>query len=127
MGIWARMWMTPAQRTLKDPDAFQAPQSRDALLKEIAETPGYCHERRAWMTRSAKEIGSGPTLTIKEVERSADASAFARDTNRERAYHNFAIGSALGDDGLLSLMITRANQIANGIQPGAKSMLGDAF
>lgn len=127
MRFLARLWMTPAQRSLKDPAAFDAPHARADLLQAIASEPGYCHERRGWMTRSANEIGSGPTLTIREVEHSADRSAHARDTNRERAFHNAAIGFALGDDGLLALMIGRANQIADGIQPGAKAMLSDAF
>ncbi|MEQ9504377.1 MAG: hypothetical protein RIT81_46400 [Deltaproteobacteria bacterium] len=126
MRMFARMFMSPAQRALKDSDAFRTPQSRDALLQEI-QTYGYDHERLAWVTRSAQDIGSGPNLTIREVEQAADRSAYARDTNREPAYHNFAIASALGDDGLLQLMIQRANRIADGIQPGAKAMLSDAF
>lgn len=124
----SRLMMTPTQRNLTDPAAFGEKVSRSEVLAGIqSECKGYDHERLAWMQRSAKEIGSGPTLTIAQVERSRDASKAARDRGYDRAYGEFPILSALGDDALLQFMVARANRLAEGIQPGAKAMLSDAF
>lgn len=122
------MWMSPAQLALKDPEAYKRPIRREAVIADIdSGRLGRDHETTAWMRRAAEEVNEGGDLTIAAAEDSAYRAKAARDRPHDRAYHNFAILSAIGSDALLKYLIARANKIADSVQPGAADELADAF
>lgn len=129
MAFLQRLFMDAHQRRLTDPSQYRAPVDREAVLAELeAGASGVtCHETLPSMKRAAKEIDEGKPLTIAKVADSYDRMLGAVKRPHDRCFHEFAVITLAGDRALLDYLITRANKLADGIQPGAQAALGGAF
>lgn len=129
MAFLQRLFMDSHQKRLTDPAAYKAPVDRDQVLAEIdAGASGIrCHETLPAMRRSLQEINEGGPLTIAKVADSFESMHKAISRPHDRCFHDFGVLALAGDRALLDYLITRANNLADGIQPGAKAELGGAF
>ena len=124
-----RLLMDTHQRRLTDPSAYDAPVDRQAVLAELdAGAAGHrCHETNQFMRRAATDIADKGDLTIRKVADAYDKSRRMVRQGFDPAYGDFPQLTLCGDHALLEYLIGRANDLAAGIQPGAKDALGSAF
>jgi hypothetical protein len=125
------MLMDEYQRDLVDPTQYHTPVDARQVLAEVK--AGYAgrvdHESYGAMLRAIDELGISKDgkLTIARVadaKRSMDAAIAAP---HDRAYDEWAVITNCGNWVLLRYLMTRADAIAKGIQPGATMMLSAAF
>lgn len=129
MGWMQRIFMDSHQKKLVDPSAYRQPLDRAQVLAEVdAGASGVrCHETLPSLRRAIKETNEGGALTIAHVADAYESTLRTVRAPHDGCYHEFLTIALAGDSALLNFLTQRANQIAQGIQPGAKAALGSAF
>lgn len=124
-----RLFMDSHQKQLVDPNQYRQPLDREQILKEIdAGASGVrCHETLPALRRAVMETNEGGPLTIAKVADAYESTLSSVRGPHERCYHDFLTIALAGDNALLSYLTRRANDLAQGIKPGAAAVLGRAF
>lgn len=126
MGFFARLFMDPHQRQLRRPEDYRAPLDVEAIRAEVrgaVKDP----ESRDLMLSELADYGAAKPLTLARVVEDGYSLREATSRATDRALHELGVEATLGAELMTGFLIRRANQLADGIRPGAAAALGDAL
>ena len=126
MRLLDRLFMDPHQKQLTRPQDYKAPLDVEQVKAEVsAQVKDY--ETRSLMLAELSGFGPARPLTIAGVVQDGYALSAAMDRNTDGALHQFGVEAKLGASLVTGFLTRRANQLADGIKPGASTLLGSAL
>jgi len=124
MRFLARLLMDPHQKALTRPEDFKRPLDPAQIKAEIrAQVTD--HESRELMLDAVSGFGPQRPLTLAGVVDDLYSLQDATRRETDRHLHEFGVGASLGAHFVVGFLTRRANQLADGIKPGAQAALGD--
>lgn len=126
MGWLQRLFMDPYQRQLTDPKLYTHGFNAAQIKEELANTRD--HEARMYMHSALSDAtDKNGNVNLATVVDQLEGMRSAMRWNTDRHLHEFGITANIGGEFLANHLIFKANELAKGIQPGAKQLLGDAI
>lgn len=123
MSFLTRLFMDPHQRQLTRPEDYKAPLDLAQVKSEVA-AKTKDPESRSLMLEALSGFGPQRPLTVAGVVKDAYSLREATASTTDNTMHQYGVEATLGADMVTSFLIRRANQLADGIKPGATAAVG---
>ncbi len=120
--------MNDVQRSLVNPQDYQAPIDRQQLLAEVkAGKHGQLgHEVGPFVQSAITDTNKDGPLSLEAVVKARESMRTALSGSYDRCYAEFGKLSFCADDMLVRILVDRANSLAKSVIPGAQEHLGQA-
>lgn len=114
----SRLFMDPVQAKLHDPSAYKRPRPADEVRAEVRASFGSDSELLPLMLQEIDQIARGGAVTIRAAARHLEQL----DAGLGGMFPTTTLPELTSSALLLHLLVQQADQLADGIQPGAAKM-----